>query len=301
MKKYSGWLFAACSILLFSTNTPVVRDVVREGFHPITLAMTRFVGASFLFGAVFAFTPLAKPKGDELPLDRRIIWICLISGAINGLTLVGWNTSMVYLDASIASVMGIALFPSFTLILVALAGEKLTAKKILRLLIVIVGLYFLIGFEGEINVQGVLYVLLAASTYAVHIVMVQWYTKPYNTWATTAIMVAGSAVFTVIIWLLIGRPLFPPNTKNYLVIIYQIVIITFVARTVLYSAIERIGSAQYALLSPVETLLTIMWSFLFLGERFQSVQWLGAGLILTSALLAADFSHRRKKAALADA
>jgi drug/metabolite transporter (DMT)-like permease len=37
----------------------------------------------------------------------------------------------------------------------------------------------------------------------------------------------------------------------------------------------------------LETMLSVTWSVLFLGEQLLQWQWLGAGLILISALLAA--------------
>jgi drug/metabolite transporter (DMT)-like permease len=52
------------------------------------------------------------------------------------------------------------------------------------------------------------------------------------------------------------------------------------------AAINRIGSGQMALLTPLETLLTVTWSMLFLDERLTTIQWVGGGLILASALLA---------------
>jgi drug/metabolite transporter (DMT)-like permease len=52
------------------------------------------------------------------------------------------------------------------------------------------------------------------------------------------------------------------------------------------ASIKHIGSGQMALLSPVEALLTVIWSMLFLGERLSPVQWIGSLLILASGLMA---------------
>jgi len=64
------------------------------------------------------------------------------------------------------------------------------------------------------------------------------------------------------------------------------VVSTYAARLILFAAIRHIGTAQLALLTPLETLLTVIWSLLFLGERLTLPQWLGGGLILVSGLLA---------------
>ena len=47
-RPWLGWLLAALSILIFSTNTPVARGIILEGFHPLTLAVLRFVLSALL-------------------------------------------------------------------------------------------------------------------------------------------------------------------------------------------------------------------------------------------------------------
>jgi drug/metabolite transporter (DMT)-like permease len=48
-----------------------------------------------------------------------------------------------------------------------------------------------------------------------------------------------------------------------------------------------------SLIMPLETMLSVTWSMLFLGEKLLQWQWLGAGLILISALLAAKERPKR--------
>lgn len=42
----------------------------------------------------------------------------------------------------------------------------------------------------------------------------------------------------------------------------------------------RIGGTQMALFGPLETLLSVIWSILFLHERLAPLQMVGGGLIL---------------------
>lgn len=290
MNQRTGWLLALASVLIFSTNTPIARSVIGDGsMNPITLVMLRFVLAAMLFGITMSVTSLGAAKGDEQSLDRRIIWICLASGGINGITLAAFYSALQTLEASLTSVLGIAMFPSMTLLILALGGESLTAKKMTRLGIALLGLYALLGMSGQLNMRGVLFVVVAATTYAIHLATVQWYMKPYNTWATTSLMMAGSAVVVLILWLASGADLMVPGWRGWLIVAYQVVVLTFIGRTLTYAAIARIGSGQMALLTPVETVLTIVWSILFLSESLTSTQWIGATLILLSAVLAADF------------
>ncbi|MCA9981556.1 MAG: EamA family transporter, partial [Anaerolineales bacterium] len=75
---------------------------------------------------------------------------------------------------------------------------------------------------------------------------------------------------------------------GWLAMVVQGVIATFLARIATYAGIRRVGSAQYALLAPVESLFTLLWAALFLGESFSPLQAVGAGLIIVSLTLAAN-------------
>ena len=94
--------------------------------------------------------------------------------------------------------LGIALFPTATLIILAFAGEKLTLRKGVRLLLVMIGLYCLIGISGEFNLRGLLFVVIAGVSYGLHLATVQWYMQPYNTWATTGVMMGGGAIIVTL-------------------------------------------------------------------------------------------------------
>jgi drug/metabolite transporter (DMT)-like permease len=56
----------------------------------------------------------------------------------------------------------------------------------------------------------------------------------------------------------------------------------------MFVAVREIGGGQFSLLAPLEMLLTVIWSVMFLSERLTLWQWAGGGLILVSAVLAAQ-------------
>ena len=89
-----------------------------------------------------------------------------------------------------------------------------------------------------------------------------------------------------------------PGLRGWVAIGSLALVSTYLARFALVAAVARIGGSQMAMLAPVETLFTVTWSMLFLGERLSPLQWVGGALILTSALLAIqrlDRSHWRPR------
>jgi drug/metabolite transporter (DMT)-like permease len=55
----------------------------------------------------------------------------------------------------------------------------------------------------------------------------------------------------------------------------------------MFAAIHRIGSGQVALMGPLEVLLGVAWTQIFLDERLSALQIIGGLFILISATLSA--------------
>src|SRR5262249_24041280 len=86
---------------------------------------------------------------------------------------------------------------------------------------------------------------------------------------------------------LIERPAWLPLSLGAWVGVGTLALVcTFVARLTLFEGVKRLGGGQVALLAPVETFLTVIWSVLFLGDKLTWAQAAGGVLILLSAVLA---------------
>ena len=80
-----------------------------------------------------------------------------------------------------------------------------------------------------------------------------------------------------------------PETGGWMAIIG-----TYLAQLTMVTSVRIIGGGQVALLNPLETFLTVIWSVLFLSESLTAIQWVGGGLILLSALLAIQRLRRAR-------
>lgn len=286
----TGWLFALVATLIYSTNAPVARQAILAGLAPTTLVVARSLIGVALFGVMLLWTNVAQPQGEQRPFDRHGLAIGSLTGVINGLTLLCFNWGLVRLSASVATLLSIALAPIFTLLLLRLGGEVLTRRNLLRLAISLAGLYFLVGFSGQMDMQGVLVTALGSLLYALHIVLIQWRLRAYNTWAVTSTLIFAAAAPTVALWWLNGASLYVPGPVGWTAILLQGVAASFLARILTYTALNTMGSAQIALLSPLEAALTVLWAMLWLQEVIEGRQWVGMGLILFSTLLAAPLT-----------
>jgi len=144
----------------------------------------------------------------------------------------------------------------------------------------------LVGPGGDVDGLSIFLVLLTAIGYSIQLVLVQWFLQDYPARTITAYILIGMTAAVTFFWLLRGPQWTSPNWQGWLAIAVLAIVGTYLARLATFGAVRGIGSGQVALLAPLETMLTVIWSVIFLAERLSPLQWLGSLLVGTSALLA---------------
>ncbi len=278
--RWLGWLLAVASTVVFSLVTPLGKAALEGGFHPTAILSLRFGLAALLLALA-----LATSAPQALRTDRRGFCVAGLAGIVNGLGAVGFFWSLQHLDASVATML-FALSPLFVLATLALLGEKFTYRQWIRLGLGLLGVYLLIGPGGQVDFGGVLLVLGGIIGFTLEITMVQRFLPTHDTRTVTLYVLAGMWLSITGLWLAQGLPWTPPGWQGWVMLLVISMVSTFFGWWAMFRAIQIIGSGQYALLLPVETLLAIVWSFLFLGELLTILQLAGSGLILFSAMLA---------------
>ncbi len=285
MTRRHGFSFAFLSYFMFSVNSPIARQAFLDGMEPNTLLAYRFCAGAILFLITIGVTNLAKATGDERPMDRRGVLISLVSGLINGAAIYFYFNSLDLMPASFVSVLGIGCYIVIVMALLTVFGEKFTPIRGLRLLLGISGIWLLIGPSGELGSKGVLFVVVGALLFAFHMISLQWYLSEYNTWAVATLVVSATATLLTAVWLITGLNtgglnFAIPSFWSWVAVIVLALFSSWIGRFFSYRAVAILGSGEIALMTPLETLLAITWSVLFLGEWLLPVQWLGAFLII---------------------
>lgn len=276
----AGWVLALLATFCFSMAPPLIRHAIIDGFDPVALLMARMVLASILLGIT-----LGVINRRELILPRRGMAACALIGGINAGGMVLFFVALGLLEASLTSMI-LALSPPIVLSLLALRGERLTRRHLVRLSLAMAGVYLLVGPGGEVNWLGAGLALLATFLFSLQMALTQWTLAPYPTRTVAFYVTVWMTTCVTGWWLLRGAMWSPPSPGGWLAVIALAIISTYLARLAFFAAVGSLGSAQVSLLGPVETLLSVTWSVLFLQEQLTFFQWVGGGLILCSALLA---------------
>jgi drug/metabolite transporter (DMT)-like permease len=276
----AGWVLALTATAAFSFAPPVARYAILGGFDSTALLMVRMLIAVALLGVTLAFA-----DRQILKLPRRGVLSACAVGAVNAAGMVIFFLSLNYLEASL-SAMILALSPPIVLSLLALRGERMTQRHLVRLALALAGVYLLVGPTGQVDWAGAALALLATFLFALQMAMTQWMLVGYPTRSIVFYVTASMTVFVAGWWLYGGTVWTPPGPDGWLAVIMLAIVSTYLARLAYYAAVARVGSGQLALLGPVETMLSVVWSILFLHERLSPLQFVGGALILASALLA---------------
>ncbi len=103
-------------------------------------------------------------------------------------------------------------------------------------------------------------------------------------------------IFCGLIYLAVGYRLPHYDGTTWAALLWLAIFTSAIARLFLFAGIHLAGSRQAALLSPLETLLSVLWAVLLLGELLTLPQWVGTFFVIASAALGARTNANRIRA-----
>jgi drug/metabolite transporter (DMT)-like permease len=272
-----------CMALLAAACSSIAPIFIKVGLIAdvglVTLLLLRLLVAAIVFWTIF---PVLWP--DALRIDRKGLLGCVAVAAANTGSLLCFYAAFEWISATVALVVFSA-YPLMTMVQLALRGERTGWQTLLRLALGLAGIYVLLGFDRQVNMLGVVLVLGAVTGYALHTNLIQWHLKQYPSETVALYTITLMTLFTAIVRVLQPYAFHPVSSVGWLAILVTGIVSTAFARLALFGAIHRIGSGQVALFGPVEILLGVLWTTLFLRERMTPVQWAGALMIVLSAAL----------------
>lgn len=236
-------------------------------------------------------------RGQARPQRRQILSL-LLTGALPGLTGAFYYLALARLPAS----LGIVLLFQFTWLGVVLewllTGRQPAASRWLALLLLLPGTFLAAGLTGS-KVQwhwgGAGLALLAALAYTAYLAVAGRVALEVSPWWRSAWISTGATLATAIFFRLVT-----PETGGNLgaLIGYGSLMGLFgvLLPTLCFSyGVPIIGSGLAGILGAIELPVVLLVSQLFIGERVEPLQWLGALLMLAGIYLGEKGEHFLKK------
>lgn len=248
-------------------------------FSPLAVVALRTSLAALLLVAIIAV------------FRRKILYIypagllgCVLAGTVNGIGSIFYYVGLSKLNASVAQML-YALYPLFVALWLQL--DRQSPSKLTTFRIVMAGLSaFLLtrADAGNVDPWGVIFMLIAAALYALHLPINQRVLYDVPSPTVTVYTLLAMSMVVVPAYLLFDRSL--PTGPAPWAPVLALTAVTFFSRLMLFLGVKHIGGMQTALLGLGELLVAILFSHLLLGESLTAMQWIGtAGLSLSLLLV----------------
>lgn len=283
MKKRAWFLLILASVL-WSTSFPIIK-VGLEYVTPVELVFLRFFFAGTI-GSVILFR-IKGSSAIKILKDKSIIGL----GTLNALGFYLQFMGQAYTLAAKA-----ALLVNMYVVFVGFAGYWILGEKpkmyhIFVLILALVGAGFTTigphGLHEILNVKGFkgdLLILGSAFVWAFYIVFSRKIAMHYN----PTVIMGGVMFWTMtplfILYLIMNKGLETP-IDAVLIGFYLAIFCSVVPYTLYVHSLREITAFSSSIVLLLEIVLAVIWSFLFLGERFKLVEIIGGALLSCAILL----------------
>lgn len=222
-------------------------------------------------------------------LNRNYLYIypagligCGLAGLLNGVGSIFYYAALGRINASLGQLL-YSLYPLFVAIILFFDSQPPSRLTVFRIFLAIIAVIFLTNSSsGNVDIIGVLEMLIASVLYAAHLPVNQrvLYDLPAPTATFYTLLAMSMVVFPA--FLILDRTV--PQAGTWWPII-GLTLVTFLARLSLFFGIKHLGGMQTALLGLLELLVTLGLSIIWLHEKLTNFQWIGAAILCTSTLL----------------
>ena len=255
--------------------------------NSIEIAFYRsIIGAAFII--ILSLAKKEKWDKEDLRADLKVL---ILSGIALG---AGWVLLFQGYKNTTISIATLSYYiaPVFIVILsIFVLKEKLTIKKILCIIVAIIGLLLVLdirslGNIGDNNhVLGILYSVLAAVFYAI-VVILNKFIKRLSGFKVTIVQLLVSTIILMPLTILNStRSILSLDILSIILLLFVGIVHTGIAYLLYFSSLKEIEGQSIAILSYMDPIFALLIAGIFLGEKMTIIQLFGGILILGSAYI----------------
>ncbi len=285
----TGIALALISGVLFALYPVFFRFANASGLNTMTVLVYRFLLASLVAW------PLVLRSGHiKLPPAHAAGFVLM--GLLYVIESTLYLLSTQYVPIALTSI-SLYLYPAcVTLLARIFLREALTQRKIVALLIALVGAVLTVGAPGaSVNLIGVGLGLAGCLVYSCYLIIgTKLQARAPALTATAYIQLSGGviALGLGLMALPLGlvsftfHPIHPINdARTLLLMALMAVFATALPILSLLSSMQRIGASLASILSMTELVATALFGVMVFGELLQPLQWLGGALAILAVML----------------
>lgn len=284
MNNYKGIAYAFLSSAAFGIMPILARIAYANGSNPTTVLIFRFLISTLILFLYLKF------KQININLEKEQVALLLSIGII-GYTITAQTLfiSYNYLGAGLATTLHF-IYP----VVVCITGfiffkNKMSNKKIISLLLAILGVYSLVAFKNStINILGISLALLSGVTYGLTMIALNLNSiRNLDNRVITMYVCLGSTIGMVLYGLFSNSIILNFNFIAVGCYLGISIISTIASIILLLKAIKIIGVSSSSILGTFEPIISIFLGALFLDENLSLSLLIGSILILISTTIIA--------------
>lgn len=195
--------------------------------------------------------------------------------------------SFEYISGSLATIISFT-FPAMVIAVEMLRGrEKVSAVKILAVLISLAGLCLIVWSPGiEVKVLGVIFALLCAVCYTVYTIGLSSEKLDHvHSIVTAGYVLLTSTVINFFRCLVSGAPLFTENMTQLLYMLILAVVCAFAAILLFCLGVRLIGPSNASIINTFEPVFACIFGYLLVGDLITRSMMAGGALVVAAVLL----------------
>lgn len=291
-----GAFLALAAALLFGLNASTTKIVMGAGVSPEQIVLFRSLATAMCAGIIMLFT---RPESFKV---RRSEWKFLIAFGIIGVALMQWA----YSNAVQVLPVGIALLVEYTAIIMVPIASLLLFKELpkrrlwLGVGLVLGGLLVVSkAWNSTLDPVGLIFAFAAAVFLSVYFIMGEKSHNSRDPISTLFYTMLVSSVFWLIFgqwWtfdpaiardsLSLGGNLAGISAPSWLLLIWIGLLGSFAPMAFSYIALGHLSATGVGILSTAETIFAFVFGYLWLGEKIDSLQFVGGTLVVAGIVIA---------------
>lgn len=281
-KEINGVLYLILSSVSFGIIPILAKLSYRQGTDTYSVLLIRFILASLIL-LIFLFYKKISIKLKFKQLIEVLLLGCFGYSLTVILTFIAYN----YISVGIVTMI-LYLYPAIvTFLSFLIYKEKLHAKKIMCLIISVIGLCLLVyGGKSKLNMKGVLFSFLASFAYAIYVIgLCHKEVRKINTYVMTFYISLISAVTALALGLGTHNLNMEINLQSMIFITLLAVISTVVALAAFLKGVRLVGPSKGSILSNLEPIVSMVLGFFVLHEKLSLQAVLGSILVISAIIL----------------
>lgn len=279
----SGILFTVLSAVGFGVTPIMAAGILNAGMDSVALAFWRCVLVlPILLGMI-----MLSPNG-RLRISRsqciRILILALGGAVLTGVMLI---SSYTFLETGTATTLNFT-YPIFVLLLGALFfRQRVVIMDIACFTLCALGVFLLCGLGGSFSWRGFCLALGSGLVYGAYVLYLEhsqiMEDMPMLQFTFYYFLFGAVMLFPLV--LLKGELFSPIGASMWGETVLYAVLCGFLCTFALQLGVERIGSKTASLLSTIEPVVSLLTGMFILKETVTVLNWIGAVVILVSAVL----------------